>query len=102
MEPGPAVPKTLRTADDLFFGSCPVHLQAVPGETVNFVAGEWAVDMGEPALAVTLARKSRQAAVPGGPADVVVPCIPARELVCTTGLRTCFSCFFNSCECTSI
>ena len=54
MEPGPAAPKTLRTADDLFFGSCPVHLQAVPGETVNFVADEWAVDMGEPALAVTL------------------------------------------------
>ena len=76
----------MATLDDLFFGSARVHLASVPGDVVRFRAEEWEADMSDAALATTLARSRRIAAEPGGPADVAVPCIPAREIVLREGV----------------
>jgi len=66
--------------DELYYGSVPAHLVPVPGAVVRFVRDEWCVNMSAVALESTLARSGHIAA--GGEADVVVPCIPSRELSC--------------------
>jgi len=73
-----------RDLDDLFFGSSRVALRAVPGDAFCFDRDEWAVDMTASALAKTRARSKRLAVKDGGAADVVVPCIPAREIIIST------------------
>jgi len=45
--------------DELYFGSCRVHLAPVPGEVVPFNAGRYAVDFSDEALQRTLARSRR-------------------------------------------
>eukprot|EP00971_Amphidinium_carterae_P167740 3323694-Amphidinium_carterae.1 len=70
--------------DELFFGSYRVHMAAASGEVLSFTFADWDVDMSDEALVLTLNRNSPLRCEHAAVADVVVPCIPARELVRST------------------
>eukprot|EP00004_Rigifila_ramosa_P008594 TRINITY_DN1984_c0_g2_i2.p1 TRINITY_DN1984_c0_g2~~TRINITY_DN1984_c0_g2_i2.p1 ORF type:complete len:678 (-),score=146.88 TRINITY_DN1984_c0_g2_i2:135-2168(-) len=65
------------TADEVYFGSRAVVLAAVPGEVVAFAAGEWA----ESAAPEDVARVVERAQRLGPAGDIVVPAIPALDIV---------------------
>ena len=65
--------------DELYYGSTPVHLAHTTGQALNF--STLVRDMSQAALEKTIARNSPIAAEQSGPRDVLVPCVPARELV---------------------
>ena len=39
--------------DEVWYGSVPVHLEAVPGDTINYVHSEWAPATDDASLAIT-------------------------------------------------
>ena len=73
--------------DEVWYGSVPVHLEAVPGDTINYIHSEWAPATDDASLAITKKRASRLKAPGSDVADVVVPAIPALEIVCSNPSR---------------
>lgn len=66
--------------DDLYFGSRRVCLVPVEGEVIAYDHKSYGIDWSTKALVTTLSRGKLQSSEPDGANDIVVPCIPAREI----------------------
>ena len=74
--------------DELFFGSKRVHFATAPGAAYNYQHKDWAPSDREADLKLALSRKDKFAEAGSSVADIVVPAIPALELVCSSEVAT--------------